>query len=81
MRLIGFCESPPFIVTPLYAGDLYNYLHAEGSFASSLPKNYPIEMDLKMNLISEFVEAMTGIPFFPGVEEEKVERTSNLSNK
>ena len=59
VRLIGFCESPPFIVTPLYAGDLYNYLHGEGSFAS-LPKNHLIAMDFKLKLVTELVEGMAG---------------------
>ena len=58
VRLIGFCESPPFIVTSLYAGDLYNYLHGEGSFASLA--NNPIAMDFKLKLVTELVEGMAG---------------------
>ena len=52
-------------MTPLYSGDLYDYLHAEGSFGSSLPKNYSIAMDFKLKLFSDFVDAMAGgLPSF-----------------
>jgi len=62
-------------VYPLYAGDLYNYLHAEGSFASSLAKNYSIEMNFKLNLICEFVEGMAGKIYF---QRERKKRDSDL---
>jgi len=62
VKLIGFCENPKIIVTPLYSGDLYDYLHATGSFVH-LSENHKIPLDFQWFLISQMVDALVGKMF------------------
>lgn len=58
--LLGFSNSPKSIIIPLYAGDLYNYIHATDSF-QSLPPGHKISYPFQAVLAYQIIDAFSVI--------------------